>query len=66
MLFCGLINGISPEICILSVRVKINKRSFEPFCFSILFQNASSHSVSEYFYYKKKKRGGGGGGGVVF
>ena len=30
--FCGLIKGISPKICILCVRVKINKRSFEPFC----------------------------------
>ena len=25
---CGLIKGISPQICILCVRVKINKRSF--------------------------------------
>ena len=32
MSFCGLIKGISPKICILCVRVKINKRSFEPFC----------------------------------
>ena len=35
MLFCGLIKGISPKICILCVRAKINKRSFEPFCVSI-------------------------------
>ena len=31
MSFCGLIKGISREICILCVRVKISKRSFEPF-----------------------------------
>ena len=37
MAFCGLIKGISPKICILSVRVKINKRSFEPFC--VLFRD---------------------------
>ena len=24
--------GISPKICVLCVHVKINKRSFEPFC----------------------------------
>ena len=30
--FYGLIMGVSPKICILCVRVKINKRSFEPFC----------------------------------
>ena len=30
--FIGLIKGISPKICMLCVRVKINKRSFEPFC----------------------------------
>ena len=36
MSFCGLIKGISPKICILCVRVKINKRSFEPFCVWIL------------------------------
>ena len=37
--FCGLIKGISLKICILSqlfVCVKINKRSFEPFCVWIL------------------------------
>ena len=32
MSFCDLIKEISPNICILCVRVKINKRSFEPFC----------------------------------
>ena len=32
LLLCGLIKGISPKVCILCVRVKINKRSFEPFC----------------------------------
>ena len=31
MSFCSLIKGISRKICILCVRVKINKRSFEPF-----------------------------------
>ena len=30
--FYGLIMEVSPKICILCVRVKINKRSFEPFC----------------------------------
>ena len=30
--FCGLTKGMSPEICILGVRVIIDKRSFEPFC----------------------------------
>ena len=33
----GMIKGISPKICILCVRVKINKRSFEPFRVWILF-----------------------------
>ena len=28
--------GISPKMCILCIRVKINKRSFEPFCIWIL------------------------------
>ena len=36
MSFCGLTNGISPKICILCVRVIINKCSFEPFCVWIL------------------------------
>ena len=35
--FCGLTKGISLKICILYVRVKINKSSFEPFCDRILF-----------------------------
>ena len=30
MSFRGLIKGISPKICILCVRIKINKRSFDP------------------------------------
>ena len=30
--FCGLIKEISQNICILCVRVKINKRSFGPVC----------------------------------
>ena len=38
MSFCGFIKEISPKICILCVRVKINKRSFEPFCVWILCQ----------------------------
>ena len=39
MSFCGLIKGIFPKICILCVRVKINKRSFELFCVWILTGN---------------------------
>ena len=35
--FSGLTKGIFPKMCILCVRVKINKRSFEPFCVWILF-----------------------------
>ena len=34
-------------MCILCVRIKINKCSFEPFHVWILFSNASSHSVSD-------------------
>ena len=37
MSFCGLTKGISPKMCILCVRVKINKHSFEPFCVWFLF-----------------------------
>ena len=33
----------------LCVGVKINKRLFEPFCVWDLFQNASSHSVPDYY-----------------
>ena len=29
---CGLTKEISPKMCVLWVRVKINKRSFERFC----------------------------------
>ena len=37
--FCGLIKGISPNICILCVRVQINKHSFEPFlCLDLVFR----------------------------
>ena len=41
------ISGISLKMCILCqcVRVKINKRLFEPSCVWILFQSASSHSI---------------------
>ena len=28
----------------------LNKRSFEPFCVWIFFENASSHSVSDFFF----------------
>ena len=42
--------GISPKIYILCVRVKINKRSFEPFCVWILSWNANRHSVSFSFF----------------
>ena len=38
MSFCGFIKGISPKMCILCVRVKINKRSFEPFCVLIVMK----------------------------
>ena len=33
--FCGLIKEISRKMCILCVRVQINKRSFQPFCVGI-------------------------------
>ena len=56
MSFCGLTKRIFPKICILCVRVKINKRSFEPFCVWILFQNASSHSVSDFFTSPRTSR----------
>ena len=46
MSFCGLIKGISPKMCIQCVRVKINKRSFEPFCVWILTTN-------EFLFIKK-------------
>ena len=45
--FCGLIKGISPNICILCVRVKINKRSFKPFCVWI---TSGSFSVSVFVF----------------
>ena len=32
VLFCGLIKVIPPKMCIMCIHVKINKRSFEPFC----------------------------------
>ena len=35
--FCGLMKGISPNICMLYVRAKINKCSFEPFSVWFLF-----------------------------
>ena len=54
--FCGLIKRISPKMCIPCVRVKINKRSFKPFCVWILFQNASSHSVSDFYYQAESER----------
>ena len=43
--FCGLIKGISPKMCILCVRVKINKRSFEPFLGLVLL-------LSRFFFYR--------------
>ena len=46
MSFCGLIKGISPKMCILCVRVKINKRSFEPFCVWTLHERKkTSHKL---------------------
>ena len=38
MLFCGLIKGISPKICIPCVRVKINKRCLNLFVFGSSFR----------------------------
>ena len=35
--------GIYPKICILCVRVKINKRSFEPFCVWLYLRVVSLH-----------------------
>ena len=32
MSFCGLTEGNCPKMCILCVRVKINKSLFEPLC----------------------------------
>ena len=32
--------------------IKINKNSFDPFYVQILFQNASSHSVSDFSFLK--------------
>ena len=46
MSFYGLIKGISPKICILCVSVKINKRSFEPFCVWISFQDSLLSSTT--------------------
>ena len=44
MSFCGLTKGISQRICILCVRVIINKRSFEPFCVWIFLLSVCKHS----------------------
>ena len=40
---------------ITCVRVKINKHLFEPFCVWILFQNANSHSVSDFYSFVELK-----------
>ena len=41
--FWGLIKGISPKMCILCARVKINKRSFEPFlCLDLAVSRGTS------------------------
>ena len=40
MSFCGFIKEISPKMCVLCVRVQINKRSFELFVFGSLFTEA--------------------------
>ena len=50
--FIGLIKGISPKICILCVRVKINKRSFEQ-CSSIPVNNEHS-SIPHAFLSQPK------------
>jgi len=54
--FCGLIKAISTKLCVLCVRIKINNRSFEPFCVRIVMtslapsfkpeidQSAASHA----------------------
>ena len=55
MSFCGLIKGISPKICILCVRGKINKRSFEPFCVSVFYVN-SFHSTDIALEKKEKRK----------
>ena len=46
MSFCGLIKGMYPISCILCVRVKINKRSFEPFCVWIATDGEPETAVS--------------------
>ena len=62
MSFCGLIKEISLKMCILCVRVKINKRSFEPFCvwvspFMLVFvstcidQDHNTHRVKKTAYF---------------
>ena len=55
--YCGLTQGISPEICILCVRVIINKRSFEPFscvCVfgSTFFARQTGQANPRYFQYQ--------------
>ena len=62
MWFCSLTKGISPKICILCVRVIINKRSFEPFlCLDLLF-----FLLLLLFFFvclsEAEERWGGGGG----
>ena len=54
MSFYGLIKGNSPKMCILCVRVKINKRSFEL---------EKVRSVCRLFSQGKEWGGGERGGG---
>ena len=45
-----IIKGISPKMCILCVRVKINKRLFEPFCVWILLSISLRFTSVIYFF----------------
>ena len=65
MSFCGLIKGTSPKICILCVRVQINKRSFEPFCLWILSGFFRFFLSGGGLGLGQEGGGGMGGGGVV-
>ena len=38
---------VKPQNCVSM----LSKRLFEPFCLWILFQNASSHSVSDFYFF---------------
>ena len=60
--FCCLIKGISPKICILCVRVKISKRSFETFlcldqnfCFQVFLLISSTFRDNTRFEVCSKR-----------